>query len=110
MCNHTPLPADPYSPFNEDSGSRVNTRLTRTLSLGSGDEEFKVQASYRGEGEYTLALDGEDCTPASGNIRWEGLGAEGARSLKLRGSIGDHQVSADVATVNDTIHIFTRVS
>ncbi len=70
--------------------------------------EFKVQASYRGEGEYTLALAGEDHThiEASGSIEWEGLDKQ---SLRLRGAIGDHKVSAAMATVGGTIHIFTRV-
>lgn len=74
--------------------------------------EFKVQASYQGEGEYTLAVDGEDHTrvKASGKIHCEGLDNEGTGSLTLRGAIGDHQVSADVATVEGAIHIFTRVS
>lgn len=73
--------------------------------------EFKVRASYQGEGDYTLAVDGEDHThiKASGNIQWEGLDKAGPQSLRLRGVIGDHQVLADVATVGGVIHIFARV-
>lgn len=54
-------------------------------------------------------MDGEDHR-ASGKMQWAGLDEDGPRSLRLQGTIGDHQVSADVATVGNVIHIFTKVS
>ena len=54
------------------------------------------------EGDHTSFV------PASGSIQWEGQG-ERTRSLRLRGMIADHQVTATVAVVGDHIHLFTRV-
>lgn len=67
-----------------------------------------MQASYLAEGEYTLTVDGEDHR-ASGRIQGAGPDEGGPRSLRLQGAIGDHQVSADIATVGSMIHIFTKV-
>lgn len=46
---------------------------------------------------------------AAGRLEWEEEEG-GAKSLRLQGVVGDHQVSANVAVVADTIHIFARVS
>lgn len=70
-----------------------------------------MSASYQGEGLYDLAVEGDGghtSVTAAGQLEWESKEG-GAKSLRLRGVIGDHQVSASVAVVADTIHIFTRV-
>ncbi len=41
-------------------------------------------------------------------IKWE-RGEQGARSLRLRGTLADHHVAASVAVVGNSIHLFTRV-
>ena len=70
-----------------------------------------MSASYQGEGVYGLSA-GDQGTPlsASGRLDWREGREGGAQSLRLQGVIGDHQVSADVAVVENTVHIFTRVS
>lgn len=72
--------------------------------------EFTVNASYRGQGQYLLSVKEGGGMSAVGQLEWEGQGGGARQSLKLRGTIGDRQVLADVAVVEDTIHIFTRVS
>ena len=75
--------------------------------------EFKVQVSYRGDSDYELGLvsdeGGESLhTRASGNIQLEEVVA-GTTSLKLNGLLKDRRVSANIAVVEDQVHIFNKV-
>ena len=47
-------------------------------------------------------------TPATGVIEWEEED-QGVWSMRLRGTIADHRVTASVAVVGDAIHLFTKV-
>lgn len=72
-----------------------------------------MQVGYHGEGSYELAVktEGESLSPhrvmASGQIQWEEK--EGVWSMRLQGTIKDHQVSVSVAVVDNQLHLFTMV-
>lgn len=110
---------DPFSPFAGCSGGRLNTRHRRRVALLSQGDAFEVDVTYNGTGSYTLSSpspspsstgeepeDGTESIPswsvsASGRLSREG------GSLVLSGFVGEEGVRANVAVIDDTLHIFT---
>ena len=90
----------------KENGLSLTPKSSHTFSTS----EFSVSASYRGQGQYHLSVEEGEGVSAAGRLEWEGQEGGAGRSLRLRGTIGDRQVSADVAVVEETIHVFTRVS
>lgn len=80
--------------------------------------DFEVMVEYRDDGEYTLTAVGEEGkagtpTPASCWVEAEGE-EEGAEpdgdNLVMTGFLGEKRVVANIATVDNKLHIFTNVS
>ena len=67
---------------------------------------FQVDVLYLEDGSYLLsALDGSRKEVQAGCE----LTTEEGGSWKLTGVLGDRQVTANVAVVDDSLHVFTRV-
>jgi len=65
-----------------------------------------VAVEYRGEDYYLTTEDGITSV-ARCSLRQEGGGASAV--LKLEGVVQDSQVSANVAVIGNTFHLFTKV-
>jgi hypothetical protein len=73
---------------------------------------YTIGVCYNGDGTYSVVKDVKE-----GDVDWES--GEGVRmggrlserdgSLLLEGFVGDRLISANIAVVNDSLHIFTPV-
>ena len=74
--------------------------------------DFEVMVEYRDNGEYTLTAvteEGKMATPVQASCRVEE--EEGLDSnLVMTGFLEEKRVVANIATVDDKLHIFTSVS
>ena len=83
--------------------------------------DFEVMVEYRDNDEYTLTAIGEEgkagtpvqasCWAEEGAVEGEEEGAElDGDNLVMTGFLGEKRVVANIATVDNKLHIFTNVS
>ena len=93
---------DPFSPFGNSNGTRINGVHMRTVKLLADNKSFGVVVSYRGDHSYTFTAEqSKEEVAACGK-----LASENGR-LHLRGFVGNQHVSASVVLLDNALHLFT---
>ena len=107
------IPLDPYSPFNCNSGKRLNAESSRRIQLKCREEDVTLEVSYTDENTFVIqklhrAGDSQAVEildmPVSGKLVFEN------GRLCLTTHLGNSYTTSNIAIIDRTIHIFSEVS
>ncbi|XP_076066589.1 methylcrotonoyl-CoA carboxylase 1 isoform X2 [Oratosquilla oratoria] len=92
---------DPTSPFAPSVIPRFNHKLTRPIALKMGDKEHEVNVTYKKDGGFTMAVNGETLEVSGNLVRSDNV-------VTMKSSINNEVSSARVVSEGKELHIFTK--
>ncbi|XP_048397986.1 methylcrotonoyl-CoA carboxylase subunit alpha, mitochondrial isoform X1 [Stegostoma tigrinum] len=91
---------DPFSPFSNSSGRRLNVLYSRNLVLLDGQNKVTMDVSYNHDGTYSIQVDGE-VFHVFGELEKEG------EATYLKCSVNGMVSKPKVVLTDNTIHLFS---
>ncbi|XP_071949650.1 methylcrotonoyl-CoA carboxylase subunit alpha, mitochondrial-like [Antedon mediterranea] len=95
------IDTDPFSPFGCGSGVRINEYLCRQIHLNDGDNQVKINVTYKANGSYDMEVDGESFE-VFGKLKVTG------RVSIMEHTINGQRQAVKVALYNNAVHVFAQ--